>query len=463
MMQVGVASGHSGETWMTLTGTTAKGGHVGPHVQASWTELGLIAAFTALVIVVRQPEALANPQFWAEDGAVWYQQAYHAGMDSLLQPQNGYFQTVSKLTALLSLSVPLVHAPLLFNLVALFFKILPVLLILSARGRELLPGRATPYLVSALYVMHPYSWEVYLNVTNIHWHLALAALVVLFFERWHGSSKFVDLGVVALSGFSGVFAVFLAPIALWRWIRRRSRRSLVLCGLLCVASAVQLIAMFATASATRSGAPLGASVEAFVRILGGQLVAAGLLGERWRDLFVSPHWTDAAILPLVLAGVGLAVLLRAASNGPPLLRGVVLFAALVFMAALIRPQISGSQAQWPLFEQPNTGGRYVFIPIIGLHASLLWLALAENYRVIRWAARLLLAITVLVAFPASWRVRPLADLDFPAHAARFEAAAPGTVVEIPINPQGWSIVLRKKAIRPPDCVAWEQECSPHRQ
>jgi hypothetical protein len=56
---------------------------------------------------------------------------------------------------------------------------------------------------------------------------------------------------------------------------------------------------------------------------------------------------------------------------------------------------------------------------------------------------LALACVLLVAVPASWKIKPYQDLEFKAHAARFESAPVGSVVEIPINPQGWSFKLRK--------------------
>lgn len=39
---------------------------------------------------------------------------------------------------------------------------------------------------------------------------------------------------------------------------------------------------------------------------------------------------------------------------------------------------------------------------------------------------------------------PFLDLHFREYAARFEEAAPGTRMEIPINPRNWSMELIKK-------------------
>ncbi len=71
-------------------------------------------AFT--IIISRRPDALLNAQFWAEDGQIWYANAYNQGiLHSLFSPFNGYFQTTSRLTAALTQLFPLAWAPLIFG------------------------------------------------------------------------------------------------------------------------------------------------------------------------------------------------------------------------------------------------------------------------------------------------------------------------------------------------------------
>ncbi|MGV8637483.1 hypothetical protein ACV35N_36180, partial [Pseudomonas aeruginosa] len=64
--------------------------------------LSFAAAF--LLMWARRPDLLINPQFWAEDGYYWYSGAYNGNILSFLAtPVNGYFQTISKITAAFSL------------------------------------------------------------------------------------------------------------------------------------------------------------------------------------------------------------------------------------------------------------------------------------------------------------------------------------------------------------------------
>src|ERR1043166_2671938 len=92
-----------------------------------------ILVVALLVLFSRRPDALLNAQFYAEDGARWFADAYHVGWRSLLIPDSGYLQTVSRLIGLTAQLLPFAVVPLFMNLCALSFQILPVNIFLSPR------------------------------------------------------------------------------------------------------------------------------------------------------------------------------------------------------------------------------------------------------------------------------------------------------------------------------------------
>jgi hypothetical protein len=53
-----------------------------------------------LILYSRRPDAIVNAQFYAEDGARWYSDAYQLSWRCLLIPETGYLQTVSRLIGL---------------------------------------------------------------------------------------------------------------------------------------------------------------------------------------------------------------------------------------------------------------------------------------------------------------------------------------------------------------------------
>src|SRR5260370_8046744 len=85
---------------------------------------------------------------------------------------------MARLTAALAQLFPLTGAPLLFNLVAILFQVLPVSFFLSSRFASLGTQRSR-FLLGFLYLALPNSFEVNANVTNAQWHLALLACLVV--------------------------------------------------------------------------------------------------------------------------------------------------------------------------------------------------------------------------------------------------------------------------------------------
>src|SRR5580704_15197224 len=65
------------------------------------------------LIVSRRPDAIFHAQFFAEDGHVWFADAYNYGwLHALFRSQDGYYQVLPRLIASLALLVPMTAAPL---------------------------------------------------------------------------------------------------------------------------------------------------------------------------------------------------------------------------------------------------------------------------------------------------------------------------------------------------------------
>src|SRR3954467_4485450 len=102
------------------------------QTEGAWLQL-VIFAIALLIVCSRRPDALAIPQFYAEDGTVFYSEAYSLGLHALVLPRSGYFHTVPRLVVLFDQLFPLVWAPLIVSLAAMAIQILPVNVFLSSR------------------------------------------------------------------------------------------------------------------------------------------------------------------------------------------------------------------------------------------------------------------------------------------------------------------------------------------
>src|SRR5207237_3580821 len=93
-----------------------------------------------IALFSRSPSLLTHAQFYAEDGAVWYAQAYNLGwLHSLTLPQAGYLNTMPRLAAGLALLFPFSWAPLVMATVGLLIQSVPVTILLSSRCRVWAP------------------------------------------------------------------------------------------------------------------------------------------------------------------------------------------------------------------------------------------------------------------------------------------------------------------------------------
>ncbi|HEX4164053.1 MAG TPA: hypothetical protein VHZ55_01145, partial [Bryobacteraceae bacterium] len=246
----------------------------------SWQFQILIFLVAAVAVISRRPDAISHPQFFAEDGMFWYADAYNLGwLRALFIPHTGYFQTLPRLTAALSLLLPLQWAPLLLNIVAIVVQVLPVTLLLSSRTVfwGSLPVRAV---MAAVYIALPNSRELDAAITEAQWHMALiAAMIVLALPSPSRIWRVFDVICLLLSGLTGPFCLVLFPLSIFFWWKKRDRWHLVLSGLLGMCFVVQLSAFLTTGSATRSQAILGASPQLFFRMLVGDVYLGAIAGQ----------------------------------------------------------------------------------------------------------------------------------------------------------------------------------------
>lgn len=403
-----------------------------------------VAAF--LLAFSRRPDALLNAQFFAEDGAWWYSQAHDMGpLEALLTPYRNYLHVAPRLAAAVSLVVPLMFAPLVMNVAALAIQAAVAAFLVSKRLAVAAPSRAARIALAFLVIGLPNIWGTLANVTNSQWHLAVLACAVVVSvpdARWPWRT--FDIAALFLSGLSGPFAVFLAPVAAVAWLVRRDRWTIVLAAVSSAAAAIQLgVILLAT---PQSGAPpaLGASSDAFLRVVVGRIVYGLFLGQTgYERIFAGGGgvWFSSIVLWAVGAALA-AVLVYAAVRGPVALKLAIVYAALAFAAALVWPSNEPLPTTfWENLTAPGASNRYVLLPMIAVVATLLWMA-CTGHVIQRATACVLLAIVVVFGVARDWREAPLKDYEFATYVEKYERTPSGSKVQI-LYPPGWSMVLTK--------------------
>jgi hypothetical protein len=398
----------------------------------------LVFIICAALVISHRPDAISNPQFFAEDGTIWFPEAYMSGwLAALFHSRNGYFQTLPRLAASIALLVPFRFAPLVENLIGILVQVAPVNILLSARCRNFAP-LWTRALMAVLYLCLPNTRELDVAIEEGMWHLGLlACLLVLACPPPNWRWKAADLSIILLSGLSGPFSVFLLPVAAAYWWFQRARWRLIVSAAITLSAVIQLVSLLSSAEATRSHAILGATPKLFVQLLAGQVYLAAMLGEAGLQI----HRSSLVLAAAAIAGS--AIVAYCFWTARLEWKLLLAFCMLVFAASLKSPMVSMTVPQWQVLRDAS-GIRYWFFPMIGFVWALAWCATVGGSGLFRFAgaAGLLLTCAGIIR---DWKYLPYTDHHFKASAAKFEAAAPGTMVNIPIFPDGWTMRLVKNS------------------
>jgi hypothetical protein len=289
------------------------------------------------------------PQFWAEDGSVFFQQAYNRGIEALLAPYAGYLHAYPRLVAALVVPLPLAWAPALYAGASAAVFALVMWTVWQARVTAL--ERAAMMLLA---VAVPHSGEVFLNLTNAQWPLSLVLAAALLIDPEDLSRRrFVMLvALIILAGLTGPFCLLALPAWLLVWITGpRGRRATTLFGVLVVCAIIQFATLLAN--------PRVDPVTAQGIVPGGSLLRA--IGRFFHELLL--HYAAPTPVAIVVAS---AVILLAMVGGVRSARArpvsaLCLVAAGVFAAALYVFRTNPSA-----ISAFGNGARYFFIPFVCL-------------------------------------------------------------------------------------------------
>ena len=402
-----------------------------------------VAVVAGVLLATRRLDAFTNPQFYAEDGANWYADAYnHGAWQAFTISYAGYYVTLPRIAALIAAPFGAATTPLIYNVFGLAVQVAPVVFFATRRFAHLVPWWWARLLIGAVYLFMP-STELHVTVTNALWHLAvLGALVVLAPPADTWGWRAFDVAVVALCALSGPFAFLLVPIAVIRWLVARNRWTLMLLAVLAVGALVQLYALTHT---TRVHHSVGASLRDFVLILCDRIVLAGLFGEEGHThVFVNglPHATLIAALICVAA---FAVTLYCALRAPWELRLFALFAFAIAAAGLALPFGSPEGTAWPAFALTRAGERYFFLAQLAWVVIVIWAASRLPWRWFRGSAWTLTGAAFASGVVTAWTYPAFVDDGWPAAAQRISAAPRGThvVIQIPPGPP-WTVDITKR-------------------
>ena len=385
-----------------------------------WLCRAAIGFAAAAVLFSRRPGFFVEPQFWCEDGTVYFL-AGTDGLRSLWETQANYLVLVPRAIAAASALAPVWYAPILYAAASV-----AVCLMAAVKAASPRVGLPLPALAGLAVVLVPNMDEITANVTNVQWFGAVILILVCVSTPPRTLSEAVrDTLAILLFGLTGPYVIFVIPLLLWRALRTRVPAAWMLLGLGIALAVLQYWAFRLSRPAPFPGElpPLIPMMAAAGYRTGGQLFS------------LMPAPLLANPVPWGLAGLALYGLvwclfpLRAALGE---IRPALGWAALAIIAGgLLRYVHLVDQ----FFEQGFIT-RYFHFPL--LCATWLLLAGLAMSGPRRWLAVLGLAAAVACNAPG-YRMAPYIDLHWPHYASAIERGQP---VRVPVNPPFWSFESR---------------------
>lgn len=396
---------------------------------------GLLLAFclAAAVLALRAPDALTLPQFWAEDGLVFFVSQYGQAWPALLEPCAGYLHLLTRLVAWFATLFSNVHAPLIYNLAAIGLGAAAV-----ASLRKLPVPASAFWIFLAALALTPTNVEVFGTLTNVQWLLQVYLLLPL--ARCVGGvaapRPLVACVLAAAVGLSGPFCIFAVAGALAGLAYRSIE--------------------------TRAVPQLSALLRAHPEML--VLLVCSIIQASLVALWPDTQYVRAKLLPEWPAIRDMLAALQTHTFGAALMPHAVFF--LLTVGAVIGSWLGAGSAQGRAFvvavacfvgvQLWTVAGKHATVP-----GPLLDLSYADRYFLLfkmtfwvwlllglRWlygrlghlALPVVVSTLALIAVINNERLRraPLTDLNWRDHALRMDR---GEAVTAPINPEPWTITV----------------------
>lgn len=171
-----------------------------------------LVVFAALALVfLRRPDSLLVPQFFGEDGTVYFKTSLLIPF-SLTTPPCGFLQLIPRLASELFMALPYAWQPLFYALTGYAFVALAAAAILS-------PRLELPYkpLLALSVVLAPQDGAVFANLSHAQYILAPLLPVLLLYKRPETRLQTAfDVCAALALGLTGPFILCFAPFALYR-------------------------------------------------------------------------------------------------------------------------------------------------------------------------------------------------------------------------------------------------------
>lgn len=390
-----------------------------------------------LVLFYKRPDAFYHSQFWAEEGVVFFAEAYHEGFSSLFNTCAGYFHLFPRLIACTSvaLALPIHLVPFVFcySWLIVFFGLLYYI------WKRLPYSDVNRFFISITIVLIPLQSEILMNLTNMQWIMALFPILIFSSNSIEKNKKwfYADLLILLFSGFTGPNYTVLLPLFVFLIILQRHQlknnpRRLMLYLLATLMGIAGAIALSGHGNINRTQGEFTLFNEGFIHYL---------FVQYWFLLFgkfaLQPHLILKTIGVLVVIGYMLSLILKINKNRTNLFPLISFYTGLLFLATTLIAYRNEPSLLDPYYR----GVRNFYIPAL----TFVWvfISVSSETKSMRLALTCfmvgLVVQTVLFVKPFYFEDNKLKNYSNKIHLQ--------DTLSIPVNPEGWYIRIDKKRVK----------------
>jgi hypothetical protein len=408
-----------------------------------------LALFTLILVllILRRPGAITNPQFWAEDGRVFFfDQITRSGPVVLFKPHAGYLHLIPRLTTALAALFGPRFVPLIMNVCALVLSALCCSLLSLNRYRYLLQSDWMRIMLCLVMATAFQSDELVGTVTCVQFFLFIGTLLMILqpAEAYKGKyASVLAVMAVLLCGLSSATVVLLLPLCVWIAIKHRGTASLVPIAL--ASAAVMQICVYLWAGSKASDR-LGELAVASLVSAAYRMLLTSVLGIQVAEWLSSVSFQAILLVTMIAATAWLTSLWRhseASRRWKIVVCTYVVFASIALPLAgrsLVSAFSWGGIALW-------RGERYFFVASC-MFAYLVALSLERWLPARKWTQVFALAAVFAAGICGNFRTTPFIDYHWPEYAPKVErwiddtrSGRPANALAIPINPPAWKVEL----------------------
>ena len=211
-----------------------------------WPRYLTVAGLLAAIVLARRPDMVLYPQFWAEDGFIYFRDNLLLGFPrAVLQLYQGFPHSGQRLIATVGGLVPIAAAPRVYTTLAVGIAALSVATFSLPRYRHLVQSDALRIAFCVACVCLPADQEVFATPTNVGWFLGIWLLFAsLSTAPCRAASLAGLMACSVLVTFSTPLSSLIGPFWLLRTVDgalRRDRREMVFGATLLVAFALLFV------------------------------------------------------------------------------------------------------------------------------------------------------------------------------------------------------------------------------